>query len=241
MKIRHIFIFIFSVLLAWQGFSQSKTANDSITIQEKYGIRIGVDISKPLRSVFDENYTGLEIIADYRIKKRLYAAAELGYDDMSYTEPYLDGKTSGNYIKLGANYNTYENWLNMQNEIFVGLRYGFSTFSHELDRYAIYTTDKYFETDIRNQAQEFSGLTASWAELQVGLKTEIFNNLFLSLHVQLKLLVTEKEPENYANLYIPGFNRTYGDGNIGVGWGYALSYMIPITKNEKKIKAGKVN
>jgi len=48
--------------------------------------------------------------------------------------------------------------------------------------------------------------------------------------VQLKRTLSEKEPDNFANLYIPGFNRTYDYSEFGVGYGYTLSYLIPIFK-----------
>ena len=44
----------------------------------------------------------------------------------------------------------------------------------------------------------------------------------------------DTELDDFESLYIPGFHRTYQDSNIGVGWGYGLSYMIPITKKDRK-------
>ena len=62
------------------------------------------------------------------------------------------------------------------------------------------------------------------------MKVELFNNLYLSLNLQLKRLISQDEPENFANLYIPGFNRTYDFSDFGVGYGYTISYLIPIFK-----------
>ncbi|MFT7252531.1 MAG: hypothetical protein ACI9FW_002293, partial [Flavobacterium sp.] len=42
-----------------------------------------------------------------------------------------------------------------------------------------------------------------------------------------------KKPNNFDNLFIPGFNRTY-DGKFGTGFNYTVSYMIPIYKKNKK-------
>ncbi|HBY68150.1 MAG TPA: hypothetical protein DEG69_10565, partial [Flavobacteriaceae bacterium] len=74
------------------------------------------------------------------------------------------------------------------------------------------------------------GLTGHWVELIVGIKTEILNNLYLSVNLQLKRKLGEDEPDNFANLYIPGFNRTYDFSEFGVGYGYTISYLIPIFK-----------
>lgn len=238
MNLTHISIFIISFL----GFSlgslqaQNSASKDSIVIKEKFGIRVGADLSKAITSIIDEDYKGFEILGDYRVYKDYYAAAEIGIEEKQYTEPYLDGTANGSYIKIGANYNAYENWLDMQNEIFVGVRYGFASFSQTLNKFAIYTSDSYFPVDIRQANQEFKSLNASWGEVQAGLKTEVLNNLFLSLHVQLKVMISDKKPDNFDNLYIPGFHRTYGGSAIGVGWGYSLSYLIPVVKKAKMQK-----
>ena len=118
----------------------------------------------------------------------------------------------------------------MQNLIFVGLRYGFATFSSELQEFSIYTTDPYFEPDIRTEGREFNNLTAGWVEIQLGIKVEVLNNVYLGTHVQLKRMVNETQPTNFDNLYIPGFNRTYDDSTWGVGYGYSISYLLPFYK-----------
>ena len=87
-----------------------------------------------------------------------------------------------------------------------------------------------FPGNFIDDPQEFSGLTAHWAELIIAVKTELINNLYLSINLQLKSLISEDRPENFDNLYIPGFNRTYDFSEFGVGYGYTISYLIPIFK-----------
>ena len=43
--------------------------------------------------------------------------------------------TKGSYITVGFNKNTFKNWLEMDNEIYYGARYGFSAFSQKLNTY----------------------------------------------------------------------------------------------------------
>ena len=49
--------------------------------------------------------------------------------------------------------------------------------------------------------------------------------------IELEKLVSNKTPDNFDNLYIPGFNRTY-NGDFGVGFNYTVSYFIPIYKKK---------
>jgi len=210
--------------------SQELPAQDSIADKDKFGLRVGTDLSKLARTIFQEDYTGFEVMGDYRVYKNYYAAAELGNESIGYEEDNLSVTSRGSYAKIGAEYNAYENWTGMQNMIFVGVRYSFSTFTQETEEYQIYTNNQFFGPDIRTENIKNSGLTASWAELIFGIKVELFNNLFLSANVQLKQRLFQSTPNNFDNLVIPGFNRTYDDSNFGVGYGYGISYLIPFYK-----------
>ena len=70
----------------------------------------------------------------------------------------------------------------------------------------------------------------NWIEIGFGVKTEILNNLFLGIELQLKNLIYQKNKNDIANFYIPGFNRTYEGSNFGTGFNYSLTYLIPIIK-----------
>jgi hypothetical protein len=197
---------------------------------QKYGLRIGADLSKLARTAFENDYTGFEIVGDLRFSKRFYAAAELGNETRGWNEDNLTATTKGSYIKLGADFNMYNNWLGMDNAIYAGLRYGLASFSQELTGYRVFTSDITFPTEFITTDQKFSGLTAGWVELQVGVKTEIVNNLYFSLHLELKRLISDDKPENFDNLIIPGFNRTFDFSDYGAGYGYSITYLIPIIK-----------
>ena len=230
MKLKHTLLFCISLFLVVASLKAQQEAQATDTIQNttKYGLRVGADLAKPLRTALEEGYTGFEILGDFRFSDRFYAAAELGSESKDYTEPNLNATTSGSYIKLGADFNAYNNWFGLNNAIFGGLRYGFSTFKQELLSYSIYTTDQTFPQPLITDSQEFKGLTAHWAELIVGVKTEIVNNLYISVNLQLKRKLSEDKPEGFDNLYIPGFNRTYDFSEWGAGYGYTVSYLIPI-------------
>ncbi|RKS42675.1 hypothetical protein BC962_3132 [Gillisia mitskevichiae] len=235
MKQQHIFLFFISIfcLLGIES-SNAQTATDTVNYKERYGLRVGVDLSKPIRTLLQDDYSGLELLGDYRIYKNYYLAAELGNEQIDLPEENLSVSSKGSYIKLGADYNAYENWAGMENAIIIGLRYGFSTFSQTLESYAISTQTPYFGSDLRVDPEESTGLTASWAELVVGVKVELFQNLYLGANVQLKRRISESTPSNMDNLYIPGFGATNDFSDFGVGYSYNISYLIPLYKKAKK-------
>lgn len=231
MKLKHILLFFISVIgVSISVTAQQEQVTDTIDKKTKYGLRLGVDLSKPVRTFVEDGYTGFEILGDFRISDKFYIAGEIGTEDKDYDEENLKANTKGSYIKLGADYNAYNNWFGLNNAIFIGLRYGFSTFTQELESYTVYTNNQVFFPTERIINQEFSGLTGSWAELQVGIKTEVLNNLYLSINLQLKRKISEDVPENFSNLFIPGFNSTNDFSEFGAGYGYTISYLIPIFK-----------
>ena len=122
--------------------------------------------------------------------------------------------------------------------IHFGLRYSFSTFSQELNSYKIYNTNPYFgENESVVTSEDYSGLSAQWVEIVAGIKTRVFDNVFVGFSARINKLVHNKKPDGFDNLYIPGFNRTYS-GSFGVGFNYTVTYFIPIYK--KKIKTTEV-
>ncbi|UJH91458.1 DUF6048 family protein [Antarcticibacterium sp. 1MA-6-2] len=228
-----ISLFTINIFLFFIGTIQAQAVLDTINYEERYGLRVGIDLSKPLRSILQEDYRGLEIMGDYRVYDNYYLAAEIGNEQLPFKGDNLSVTANGSYIKLGADYNAYDNWAGMENAIYAGLRYGFSTFSQTLESYSIYSREQYFPPTVIEGPFESSGLTASWIELVVGLKVEILHNLYLGGNVQLKRIVTQNSPSNFDNLVIPGFNRTYDDSSFGVGYGYNISYLIPLYRKEK--------
>ena len=224
---------------------------DSLGYKQPYGIRIGIDLSRPLVSFLNDDYTGLEVTGDYRLTQKLYLAAELGNEKKTRTEELgtIEGElpteiynftSSGSYLKLGVDYNTYDNWYGMNNAIFIGGRYAVSSFSQTLNSYSFYNTNRYWNedglTEGSNSPEEFSSLNATWLEFVFGAKAELFANLYLGASVRLGFIITNKEDERFPNLWIPGFNRVTEGSKFGVGYNYTISYLLPLYKKTKKPK-----
>lgn len=235
------FTSIFFLFVFIDGYSQEQkkdslsTAKDSIIYKSAYGIRLGIDISKPILGSIDSDYTGFEIVGDYRIKKNLYLAAEIGFEEQTTQEDFTNSTSKGSYVRLGLNYNVYDNWLDMNNEIFTGFRYGFSIFDQTLNGYTpnVVTGElnepPYFPADIITTPITASSLNAHWSEFVLGFKAETLNNLFVSASFSYKILLSAKEPENFKTLYAPGFNRIF-ETSTGFGFNYTISYLIPFSK-----------
>ncbi len=216
---------------------------DTVVYSERYGLRVGVDLSRIILTMVKDGYSGLEFVGDYRLTQKIYLASELGNEKYTQQEDLYNFTTSGSYIKLGVDYNTYENWYGMNNSVFIGGRYSVSTFSQTVNDHKIYDNNRYWFPDDFAPGipgkMEYKGLSASWLEFIIGAKAELFANFFLGISARLQFLVTNKEPDNFSNLWIPGFNKVTDGTKFGVGYNYTLTYFIPLYKKAKKPKKTK--
>ena len=214
-------------------WAQNEAKTDSIATEVRYGIRLGIDISKPIRMFLDSDYKGLELVSDYRLTRNLYLAGELGNETKKIDRDAVNFETSGTYVKLGVDYNVYNNWTGMDNLIVVGFRYGFSQHAQTLLGYNLLNNNHYWKEDNRldlTTPKRYEGLNGHWIELQLGFKAELFRNLYMGISLQMHRLVSDKDPGNFENLFIPGFNKVLTNNPYGAGLNYTISYQLPIYK-----------
>ena len=221
------FISLFTVFFVNISHGNVDLKNDTI---EKFGIRAGIDLNKIIRSASNSNYTGLSINGDIRIKKSLYIFSEIGNEEKKINSDYLNSTVKGTFLKVGANFKL-NNDIKTENLFYSGLILGLSNFNQSIDNYTIYNTNStYWGESYIDESLSLSNLNAVWFEIVFGLKTEIFNNLFLGFELQLKNVLKQKNSQGITNFYIPGFNRTYDSSDFGAGFSYTISYLIPIIK-----------
>ena len=72
MKTQHMYVSIIRgvillLLFSTVAFAQDKkkTVKDTLVFKQKYGLRLGADVSKLARTFFDDDYSGFEIMGDY--------------------------------------------------------------------------------------------------------------------------------------------------------------------------------
>ncbi|MGB0777888.1 MAG: DUF6048 family protein [Flavobacteriaceae bacterium] len=231
MKLRRHFIFFISLFLLSTTLHAQK---DSIAVDStritNWGLRVGINLIPSVQGWIDGDNSSYEAVVDYRIKKSIYLAAEFGIENHYQTEDFFDYQTNGGFVKIGANYNAYKNWLDMNNEIYVGGRFAYSNFTQQVNRITDYNPGNYFPAYTYYPDQGKSDpLNAYWLEFVAGLKVETFKNVFLGMQVSFSKIVSETEPEGFENLYVPGIGRT-AVNNIGTYFSYTISYLIPFQK-----------
>ena len=213
-------------------------SNDTLIKKDKLlkinKIRLGFDLLKPVLSSSEGDNLNYEIVGDLQLTENIYLAGEYGLVDKVIEDENINFNSSGSFLRIGFDYNMFENWIGMDNSIYIGLRYGTSNFSSKILDYNVRNKDSYFSNLVTNEFQtiEYSNLSGNWIELLLGIKVETFKNVYLGLSLRLNKLLSDKKPDNFGNLFIPGFNKVTDENTFGSGFNYTLTYSIPLKKRK---------
>jgi hypothetical protein len=213
-------------------------ANGDLAEEPKtYALRLGLDLLKPISVQFDNNYQGIELVGDLRINQRIYIASEIGSEKRTQQSELLNFSTQGSYIKLGIDYNFFNNWKGMNNAIYIGMRYGQSIHTHTVNHYRIYQLEQYFESPKIREGfltGEREQLSSSWFELLFGIKVQLLPNLYGGISLRVHRILANPQPTDFGNLYAPGFNKITDQNNFGASYNYTLSYSFPFRFKREK-------
>ena len=203
-------------------------------IRDSNKIRLGFDLLKPVLSSSEGDNLNYEIVGDLQLTENIYLAGEYGLVDKVIEDENINFNSTGSFLRIGFDYNMFENWIGMDNSIYIGLRYGTSNFSSKILDYNVRNKDSYFSNLVTNEFQtiEYSNLSGNWIEILLGIKVETFKNVYLGLSLRLNKLLSDKKPDNFGNLFIPGFNKVTDENTFGSGFNYTLTYSIPLKKRK---------
>src|SRR6056300_432623 len=246
MKYVRIWVFFISLLggLQW-GLGQQEerlaiSVTDSIGVKEKtpLSLRFGADLYRIVRSQVSDDFNGFEAVADLRVGEKLFLSIELGSVESTRQVEQVNFTTTGDYLKLGFDYNIYENWEGMDNHVTIGLRFASSSHSQFLNNYTILDRTRFWpSSDLPISNGYATGLrpdlNAQWFEVVVGFKVQLLRNIYMGLSLRLNRLLNDKLPENFDNIYIPGFNKKTEDNIFGAGFNYTLTYSLPLRSRKK--------
>ena len=245
MKKKQIYIFIFSLFsinfIVGQQIENKET--DSIVVKKKLinidKLSIGIDLYRPIYSSINDDDLSYELITSLRIFKDFSIASEIGSLDKYVEDENVNFTSTGDYLKFGFDYNLFNNWTGMDNSIYLGMRYATSSFNNKIDSYTLRNPNSYWsDNNVFNNYQTInhSNQNGNWIEFLVGIKVETIKNFYLGISLRLNRLLSNTIPNNFNNLYIPGFNKVTDDNSWGSGFNYTLTYSLPLNFNKKASK-----
>jgi len=222
------------MLISQTNINSSDSLLDTSKFLNINKLRLGFDLLKPIISSSEGDNLNYEIVGDLQLTDNIYLAGEYGLVDKLIEDENINFNSNGNFLRFGFDYNMFKNWIGMDNSIYLGLRYASSKFTSKIIDYEVRNKDSYFSNVVTNEFQtiEYSNLSGNWIEILIGLKVETFENIYFGLSLRLNKLISDNKPDNFNNLYIPGFNKVTDENTFGSGFNYTLTYSIPLKKRK---------
>jgi hypothetical protein len=172
-----------------------------------------------------------EVQGDYPIKGIWFPTVEIGMLQLKEFRENYAYENIGGYGRVGVDLNILQfESLDDHDLLFVGLRYGYSRYSHKANN----VTYSNYWGDLRTSIPE-NNLNAHWGEFVFGMKGELFKNLFLGWSFRVKFVMKKTEDEIIEPFIIPGVGKT--NVEIPMDFTYGLYYRIPTKKSKKIPKA----
>ncbi len=199
---------------------------------KKRGTAIGIDVSRFFVPLLDNDRYAFEANIKTNFKKRMFFVGSLGFENVSFDDKSYEYKSDGLYGRVGFDYDIFiVDEPNNNDNILFGLRYGFAVQDHGSDNITI--EDPYWG----NYTTAISSYTVNshWIELVAGLRTELFNNFYLSFYARLKTKIASNNAEIMEPYRIPGYGR--GSRSVTLGFSYIAEYQIPWGNKRLKNKS----
>ncbi len=217
-------------LLPLSGWSQEKSvqANDKEehTKNSFYqGTAIGLEIAGIGSYLLGSDIMNSEIQVQSNLLNKYFPVVEVGFGKTDATDDATDNhyKTSAPYFRIGIDYNFLHKKTHLPGVFLVGLRYGFSSFSYDVDapnmKDPIYGGNTEIPFAFKDQKAK-----SQWIEAGIALKAKIYKGFHMGWSVRYKRRISVTKQTNSEAWYIPGFGKN-ADSSFNLS--YHLIYNLP--------------
>jgi hypothetical protein len=211
------------LVIAVSAVAQKKK-DDADTVRNKFmptGIRVGADVISLIRSNVGDSFSGYEFAADVDFN-RYFLVVEAGRWERDFASKTDQYSNEGRFMRVGADVNFLTKDPE-QNVFFLGMRYGWGTFSEDAEITTIdpvwgSSTESYSNTDVR----------AGWFELTTGLRVKMWKYLWMGYTARYKSLLSTSGTGNLSSTDVPGYGAT--DKESTWGFNYYIFVRIPVRK-----------
>lgn len=215
------------ILSPLEVFSQDeKTPNKDNENKKFYqGSTIGVEIAGLGNYLLGSDIMSTEAMFQANILNRFMPVAEIGFAKVETTSDATEIRynTSAPFFRIGCDYNFFHDKAHLPGFLYGGIRYGFSSFSYDVDAPAM--TDPNYGGQMEIPFS-YHGMntTAHWLEIVAGMKVKIYKGFCMGWSVRYKKRLSYTKHENTEPWYIPGFGK---NASTGFTLSYHLMYNLP--------------
>ena len=200
-----------------QGFL--KFERDSIPFFR--GFAVGADVAGALQMQLGD-YGQYEAFLRVNLHDQYFPTLELGYGKASHEDDIVTGisyRTKAPYFRLGADVNLLKK-KHTGNRIFVGLRYGFTSYKIDLDRQPF--PDPVWQWDTSYGVKDES-CSQHWAELLFGIEAKVAGPLHLGWSARYRRRIAHDDGITGKTWYVPGYGT-----QESTRLGYTFNVIIDI-------------
>lgn len=216
------YFFSLAMLCASVGCYAQKPVIDDMPRRQVF-VRVGYDLSRlALPYVRNNGSHGFEMSVDGELAYNFFPTVEIGQQSLKRSSDSLSYTMSGNYFRVGLDYNLLKYKHRLDRDIFfLGVRMAASRFSHEAPVAVVSGVWGMVEGSIPKTNHK-----ALWGEAVVGLKGELLPNFYMGLTIRAKMMFSHSSYHNMTPYIIPGFGKGFYRFNAGLS--YSILYAIPI-------------
>lgn len=192
------------------------------------GFTISADLMGPVL-YFASDYGSVEGALRLNLKNTYFPIVEVGYAKCDMTDDNTDihYATTAPYFRVGCDVNMLKD-KKQDNRLYIGLRYGFSKFTYDIDGPDISDpiwggTDKFSYRDL--------DATCHWAEVIAGVQVKIWKSFHMGWSVRLKRNFSSTQSKYADPYYIPG----YGTTTSSTAWGGTYNLIFDLNWGKRKI------
>lgn len=183
--------------------------------------RIGVDISKPIQTFFNDQRSSYVFQLDANYRKSLNLALEGGFGQSKVSNHPLKYTSRNSYVGFGIDHPFFnEEFRGDKDNAFIGLRYAMAYIQRQPATYVI--QDPLY--GLTSGVLPSKSFLTHWVELTGGFRLEVKKNMFAGWNIRLKNIVNPKSLLEAPPAYIAGYGR--GDKNTAFDYNFYILYGI---------------
>lgn len=198
------------------------------TTRSGRGILLGIDLSRFFVTALEPVHNNFELSLGFTVSENIQLQAEGGYLNVDFSDDEYTYTESGSYYRFGAEYNLLKRQPGELDQIYVGLMYGYSPYSHEAENITI--SDGYWGTG--EGSLPLTRNTAHWIEIKGGLRVELWKNLFVGYALRLRIFMAGETDPKLEPYLIPGYGKAEKTSTIGMS--YSIFYRITLGEKKKR-------
>lgn len=222
-----IFKYICSLALIFVlSFSYGQDEEIYVPVKEKEpiklkGITLGANIGRFADYIFKPERESYEGSLSINLSNKYFGVIEGGYSEIDLVHNKYNYISYGSFARIGIESNMLKKYPS--DFLGIGLKLGRAEFRHQATNVLINAPR--WESNINIPKLEY---ITYWVEASLGVKGEVFKNVYLGWSGIVRVKVSGGEDSNFLIYDIPGFGN--GTKTINLGINYYIYYQIPFNR-----------